>query len=60
VITSRTRWVDNAAWIEEMRSTYREWWENLRETPRLEDLGIDDRILNLIFNMWDKGWEGLD
>jgi hypothetical protein len=40
-----------------MRSGYREWWENLRETIHLEDLGIDNRILNLIFNMWDKGWE---
>jgi hypothetical protein len=39
-----------------MRSGYREWWENLRETNHLEDISIDDRTLNLIFNMWDKGW----
>jgi hypothetical protein len=31
------------------------WWENPRQRDHLEDLGVDGRILKLIFKMWD-GW----
>jgi len=36
------------------------WWENLREGDRLEDPGVDVRIiLRWIFRMWDRGaWTG--
>jgi len=33
------------------------WWENFRERARLEDLGVDGRIiLNWIFKMWSIQW----
>jgi hypothetical protein len=36
------------------------WWGNMRERHRLEDLGIDGRIiLKWIFKKWDGG-HGLD
>jgi len=36
------------------------WWGNLRERNRLEDPGIDRRIiLKCIFSKWDMGvWTG--
>jgi hypothetical protein len=30
------------------------WWENLRERDHLEDLGVNGRILKLIFKKQDK------
>ena len=36
----------------------RAWWENLRERDRLEDKGVDERlILNWMFRKWDMGLE---
>ena len=37
------------------------WWGNPRERDKLEDLGVDGRIiLRLIFRKWDVGaWTGL-
>ena len=37
------------------------WWGNLRDRDRLEDLGIDGRvILRWFFRKWDVGaWSGL-
>jgi hypothetical protein len=33
------------------------WWGNFRERARLEDLGVDGRIiLNWIFKMWSIQW----
>jgi hypothetical protein len=44
----------------ERRGIYRVWWGNLKERARLEDLGIDGRILlRWIFRKWDGG-HGLD
>jgi hypothetical protein len=49
-------------------STYRErtgvtgfWWENLMERDRLEDPGVDGRIIfRWIFRKWNGGaWAGL-
>jgi hypothetical protein len=32
----------------EKRSAQRFWWENLKETDLFEDLGIDEKIMNLL------------
>jgi hypothetical protein len=31
------------------------WWGELRVRNQLEDLGIDGKILKLIFKKWDLG-----
>jgi hypothetical protein len=31
------------------------WWKNLRQRDHLEDVGVNGRLLKLIFKMWD-GW----
>ena len=33
------------------------WWGNLMERGHLEDLGVDGRILKLIFKKWVVGHE---
>ena len=34
------------------------WWENLRETYHLEDLGVDGRIiLKFIFRKYQRRWK---
>jgi hypothetical protein len=37
------------------------WWENLRVSDHLEDLGVDGRLIGrCIFRKWDvKAWTGL-
>jgi hypothetical protein len=44
----------------ERRAIYRVWWGNLRERVRLEDPGVDGRIiLTYIFRRWGVGvWTG--
>jgi len=42
------------------RGEERLWWGNLRERDRIEDPGLDGRmILRCIFRKWDVGY-GLD
>jgi hypothetical protein len=34
------------------------WWRDLRERDRLEDLGVDGRIIfNWVYRKWDWGYE---
>jgi hypothetical protein len=37
------------------------WWEDLRESDHLENLGVDGKItLTIIFKRWDReAWTGL-
>ena len=56
----RIRWAKHIARMREKRGIYRVWCENLRERVRMEDPGVNGRIiLRWIFRKWDEGvWTG--
>jgi hypothetical protein len=47
--------------MEEKRGAYRVWWRSLRKIHKLEDPGIDRRIiLKWIFKKWNRGMDWID
>jgi hypothetical protein len=55
----RMRWAGHVArTVREVNTGF--WWENLRGRDRLENSGVDGRmILKRIIKKWDGAWTGL-
>ena len=56
----RMRWAGHVAHMGERKGVHRVWWGNMRERDRLEDPGVDGRIiLRWVFRKWDVwAWIG--